>query len=453
MATLRQKIILLAIAPLIIALYAIVVAVQYQSNILAQQYRATVEAAYLNTKKEELHHYVTLAQHAVADLYDSGKNDPATLAAAKAILTKLDYGEDDGYFFVYDNNGKTLMHPRQPDLVGRDLFNLEIEGTAPIQRLLSRAKAGGGFESYLWKNPDTHKVVRKLGYVVPLERWGWMLGAGLYLDDIDVALTKMDAQISGNINTTMIWITGIAIASSLIIALSGLALNMSESRVAHTKLKALAQRVVRSQEDERARLSRDLHDGISQLLVSIKLQVESGLAKLMNLSQPNGLTPAQVSFERAAIQLNDVLGEVRRISHDLRPALLDDLGLSAALAHLTREFSEITSIRYEFNSTVSKDDLSDVGNTVLFRIAQEALTNVKRHASATMVKVHLGGNSKAVTLTIADDGNGFDIDSITQNPKRGIGLRNMHERLEDVGGTLELLSSVAGTRVIATIPY
>jgi two-component system NarL family sensor kinase len=453
MTTLRQKIILLAITPLLVALYAIVFAVHYQSSILAQQYRATVEAAYLTTKKEELHHYVTLATHAIANLYDSGKNDPATLAAARAILTKLDYGEDDGYFFIYDMNGKNLMHPRQPDLVGRDLFNLDIDGNAPIQRLLSRAKAGGGFESYLWKDPLTGKVVRKLGYVVPLERWGWMLGAGLYLDDIDVALTKMDAQISTNINTTMLWIAGIAIASSLIIALSGLALNMSESRLAHSKLKALAQRVVRSQEDERARLSRDLHDGISQLLVSIKLQVESGIAKLMNASSTNFSDPARASFERAATQLNDVLGEVRRISHDLRPALLDDLGLTAALAHLTHEFSEITSIQEEFKSTGMTDNLSDVNNTVLFRIAQEALTNVKRHAAATAVKVNLSGNAKAVTLTVADNGKGFDIASVAQNPKRGIGLRNMHERLEAVGGTLELLSSAAGTRVIATITY
>lgn len=453
MATLRQKIILLAIAPLIIALYAIVVAVQYQSNILAQQYRASVEAAYLTTKKEELHHYVTLATHAIADLYDSGRNDPETLEKAKAILTKLDYGEDDGYFFIYDMNGKSLMHPRQPDLVGQDLFNLEVDGNAPIQHLLARAKAGGGFESYLWTKPSTNKVVHKIGYVIPLERWGWMIGAGLYMDDIDGALTRMDSQISGNIHTTMIWIAGIAIASSLIIALSGLALNMSESRVAHTKLKALAQRVVRSQEDERARLSRDLHDGISQLLVSIKLQVESGIVKLMNLSAQNNFIPAQASFERAAVQLNDVLGEVRRISHDLRPALLDDLGLSAALAHLTREFSEITSIQEKFVSIGATDNLSDVENTVLFRIAQEALTNVKRHSSATQVNVHLSGSKKAVTLTIADNGKGFDIESVTQNPKRGIGLRNMHERLEAAGGKLDVFSSAAGTRLIATIPY
>lgn len=132
----------------------------------------------------------------------------------------------------------------------------------------------------MWEKPSIHKVTPKLGYVVSLDRWGWMLGTGIYLDDVETALEKIEKQVSPNIRNTMLWIAGIAIASALIIALSALALNISEFRVADAKLKVLAQRVVRSQEEERARLSRDLHDGISQWLVSIKLQVESGIAKL-----------------------------------------------------------------------------------------------------------------------------------------------------------------------------
>jgi two-component system NarL family sensor kinase len=290
--------------------------------------------------------------------------------------------------------------------------------------------------------------------VVPLERWGWMLGAALYLDDVDVALAKMDAQISSNIDTTMVWISGIAIAASLIITLSGLALNMSEFRVADAKLKVLAQRVVRSQEDERARLSRDLHDGISQLLVSVKLQIESGIVKLANFRAPAAVEAANASFGRAAKQLNDALGEVRRISHDLRPALLDDLGLAAALAHLTHEFAELTAIEDKFENSARPDQLdrlNDASNTVLFRIAQEALTNVKRHAFATAVKVSLRSKAGRVTLTVSDNGRGFDVADVAKNPKHGIGLRNMHERLEAIGGRLDLHSSAGGTTVIAVI--
>ena len=116
------------------------------------------------------------------------------------------------------------MHPRQPELVGRNLWNLtDMYGNPTIQRLTARAIAGGGLERYMWEKPSTGIVVPKLGYVVMLEKWGWMLGTGIYLDDVDAALKKIDAQSSANIYNTMLWIAGIAIAGALIIALSGLA--------------------------------------------------------------------------------------------------------------------------------------------------------------------------------------------------------------------------------------
>ncbi|TFW06132.1 histidine kinase [Oxalobacteraceae bacterium OM1] len=447
---LRQKIIVLAIAPLIVALCAIAVAVRHQAELLSQQQRASVEAAYVASKEAELKHYVALATHSIAHLYESGRQDATAQEEAKAILAKLDYA-DDGYFFVYDLEGNNLMHPRQPELVGRNLWELrDTSGNPTIQRLIGQAKAGGGYVRYLWEKPSSGKVAPKLGYVVTLDRWGWMLGTGIYLDDVDAAVSRIDSQISGNIQSTMLWIAGIAIASALIIGLCGLALNVSESRVADAKLRALAQRVVRSQEDERARLSRDLHDGISQWLVSIKLQVESGIAKLM--AQASSPEVARDSFDRAATQLNDVLGEVRRISHDLRPALLDDLGLAPALDHLAQEFADRTGIATSFEVNGNVDGLSDVGNTVLFRIAQETLTNIKRHAHASHVTMRLSGDKVSVRLVVADDGTGFDVARVAQHPKRGIGLRNMHERLEAVNGRLQLSSSAEGTQVIATLP-
>jgi two-component system NarL family sensor kinase len=248
----------------------------------------------------------------------------------------------------------------------------------------------------------------------------------------------------------MLWIAGIAAMGVMCIAFTGLALNVSESRVADAKLKVLAQRVVRSQEEERERLSRDLHDGISQGIFSIRLQVESGIAKL---ADPECVPAAHAAFERAASQLNDILGEVRRISHDLRPAILDDLGLAAALDHLTKEFSEGSSLQVNFESAGISDGLSSVANTVLFRIAQEALTNIKRHAEASMVTMRLAGTKTHVELTILDNGKGFDVRHIAQHPKRGIGQRNMHERVEAIGGRLVLTSTIGqGTQVLAILP-
>ena len=181
--------------------------------------------------------------------------------------------------------------------------------------------------------------------------------------------------IRDSIHNTMLWIAAIAIAASVTVASTGLALNISEFRVADAKLKVLAQRVVESQEEERARLSRDLHDGISQWLVSIKLQIEAGMIRLSS-DKPEQRQAAHAVFEHAAGQLSNVMGEVRRISHNLRPAILDDLGLAAALHHLGQEYTLSSGTPVRFEASGITDGLADVANTVLFRIAQEALLSL-----------------------------------------------------------------------------
>ena len=446
---LRQKVIMLAIAPLIVALVAIALFVRQQAVTLAQQQRATIQRAYLDSKEAELRHYVALATRSIAHLTRSGRNDPATLAEAKRILASLSYG-DDGYFFLYDMQGNNLMHPRQPELVGTNMWNWRDDlGEPTIQRLIQRAQAGGGFQRYRWVKPSSSQQALKLGYVVPVPHWGWMMGTGIYLDDVDEALAQIDAQQSRNIEETLLWIAGLAILAALTVATGGLALNISEHRVADAKLKALAQRVVDSQEEERARLSRDLHDGISQALVSVKLQLEAGIIRLGGDAAQQ--QQARGALERTVEQVKSVLGEVRRISHDLRPALLDDLGLAPALEHLAGEFGGHSGMPVRFRCEGPMDALPEMAGTVLFRIAQEALTNVERHAGARQVAISLVRRGRCLTLAIADDGGGFDAHDIARHPQRGIGLRNMMERMEAIGGRLAIESSPLGTRVVASI--
>jgi two-component system NarL family sensor kinase len=162
---------------------------------------------------------------------------------------------------------------------------------------------------------------------------------------------------------------------------------------------------------------------------------------------------ARASFEHTAEELNKVLGEVRRISHGLRPTLLDDLGLAAALEHLAQEFSQHSGMPVAFASNGAVERLPPVVGTVLFRIAQEALTNIERHAGARRISLSLslGLRRKLLTLAIQDDGAGFDTEDVATHPQRGIGLRNMLERLEAIGGALHITSSAAGTTVRASV--
>ena len=142
---LKLKFILLAVIPLVGSLALIAAAVSHQERDLASRERALVEAATMASKEAELRHYVALAQSTVQPLYASGRNDDATKQEAIRLLAALDYGSD-GYFFLYDMSGRNLMHPRQPELVGQDLWEMrDVNGSPVIQNLIARAREGGGF--------------------------------------------------------------------------------------------------------------------------------------------------------------------------------------------------------------------------------------------------------------------------------------------------------------------
>ncbi|WP_439683958.1 Signal transduction histidine kinase [Cupriavidus oxalaticus] len=447
---LRQKILLLAVAPLAVAMLGIAFAVRYQATQLAQHERALVEAAYLQSKEMELRHYVELAQSAIAPMVRSGRADLATRQAAMEALARLDYGPD-GYFFLYDMQGRNLMHPRQPELVGKDLWTMrDAEGTLPIQKLISAAKAGGGAVRYQWKKPSSQQLAPKLGYVMAVPEWGWMLGTGIYLDDVERTLRQLDARAETDIRETMAWIGVIAAISILLVAASGLALNVSEHREADAKLRQLAQRVVQSQEEERARLSRELHDGISQLLVSVKLVLETATNRL-RLAPSEGAAVAPV-LGMALNRLDTVFNEVRRVARNLRPALLDDLGLFAALQHLAREMQGGSRLEIDVTQRGTPRELPDEQATALFRIAQEALTNVERHAGARHVSVSLAFDADATRLTVRDDGAGFDVPRMQLDPRRGIGLRNLGERIAALCGQFDIVSGSGGTELVASLP-
>jgi two-component system NarL family sensor kinase len=242
----------------------------------------------------------------------------------------------------------------------------------------------------------------------------------------------------------MLWIAALAIGSALVVGGAGVVLNISELRVAEARFKALARRGVESQEVERARLSRGLHEGIGQWLVSIRLQIEAGIIRLAGNAEQQ--QAARAGFERTVGQLGDVLGEVRRIAHDLRPAILDDLGLAAALGQLAREFTEHGAAPVHFAADGdAAAGLPDVVTTVLYRIAREALTNSGQHAGARRIDLTLARSKGRVVVTIADDGRGF------APPQRGIELRNMRERIQAIGGSLRIDSSGAGTSVQANV--
>jgi two-component system NarL family sensor kinase len=444
---LKAKVLALAVAPLLLAIALIGGLLTVETQRLESQQSQILEDVLLATKRDELRNYMALALTSIDHLYGAGRNDEAAKEQAKAILSSMNFG-DDGYFYVYANDGLNLVHPRQPDLVGQNLWNMhDSDGTFVIRELIARAQEGGGYQRYLWPKPSTGKIERKLGYSVALPRWGWMLGTGIYLDDVDAAAARLRGNLLESVRQTLLGLATVAVVAAMAVFAGGLALNISEQRQADRKLKALAHRVVSSQEEERARVSRELHDHICQLLVSIKYQFELVGHRLAH----PGDQPVK-AIDKEITALSKAIGEVRRISHDLRPALLDDLGLPAALEHIGNDLAERSGLMVRVSKHVQEERLPELHAVSLFRVAQEALRNVERHAGATRIDIRLDDAGDRLELRITDDGCGFDVKNVELSKDRGIGLTNMRERVERNGGMFQLISHPGHTSLTASFP-
>jgi two-component system NarL family sensor kinase len=444
---LKAKFLWLAVVPLLLAIVAIGGLLVLETRHLERQQSQTLEDVLIATKRDELRNYIGLALTSIEHLYGAGRDDEAAKEQAKSILASMNYG-DDGYFFVYATDGLNLVHPRQSDLIGTNLWNMrDGDGTYVIRELIARAQEGGGFQRYLWPKPSTGKITPKLGYSVALPRWGWVLGTGIYLDDVDAAAARMRGNLFDSVRQTLIGMATVGVLAALAIFAGGLALNISEQRVADRKLEALAHRVVSSQEEERSRVSRELHDHICQLLVSIKYQFELVAHRL---AHPGDQPVRAIDKEIAA--LSTAIGEVRRISHDLRPALLDDLGLPSALEHIGNELAQRSGVQVNVTPHVHEERLPELQAVSLFRVAQEALRNVERHAQASRIDIRLEERDERLVLRITDDGRGFDVRTVEQSKDRGIGLTNMRERVERNGGTFQLVSQPGQTSLTASFP-
>lgn len=444
--TLRTKILLLSLLPLLLVAVTISLISFSQAKNLSEQEIETFERTLLASKKQELRGYVELALDSIAYVQnDPSLDDVEVQRQVKSILHSLTYGED-GYFFLYDRDGVNLVHPIQPELVGQNLINLQDNnGDYVIQNLLRLAREGGGFHRYLWKKPSLDHLEDKLSYVVQLPRWQWMLGTGLYLDDIAAEVAKTRNQVKQNIRNTFLTVLVIVTFTMLLTTLIGVAMNIHGHRQADERLQDIVHRYIRMQVAERRRFSRELHDGINQLMVSAKFRIELAMMKLRD--KPDA---AEEDLDKANQVLSDTIKEVRRISHDLRPSLLDDKGLEKALSYLIHQYSERTGIEVSVDYQLDSEALPEDIEITLYRVIQEALTNTERHAQASNVDIVLSARANRVVMDYHDNGVGFDP---SQPRREGIGLRNMRERVELVAGVFELESSaVAGTSINVKMP-
>jgi PAS domain S-box-containing protein len=256
-------------------------------------------------------------------------------------------------------------------------------------------------------------------------------------------VNRNGSRIPVEVSSRLIYEKGVAMG------IQGTARDITDRKRAQEALRIYSQRLIEAQEAERQKIARELHDEIGQVLTAVRINLQS----IQRSCRTDECLP---QLDDSVAIVDEALGSVRELSIELRPALLDDLGLSAALRWYVDRYAQRTGITARVLNGLKEDTrLPRELETACFRIAQEALTNVARHAQASNVSVQLERSRERMLLTIIDDGIGFDISKLRKSasPAAALGLRGMEERALVLGGYIEIESgSESGTQIRATFP-
>ncbi len=267
-------------------------------------------------------------------------------------------------------------------------------------------------------------------------------------DDLDVRIQERTQELL-QLNKALVAEINERIETEAALRKSDAELETSQRALQHSQveLRALTARLLNAQDEERRRISRDLHDDINQRLAMIVVELES--IERRYPAVPESLASRLRSLQDNVTELSE---DLRSIAYQFHPSVLDDLGISIALRRLVDDFSARTGVKATFHQGKTPEFIPQPVATCLYRIAQESLSNVAKHANATEVDVEFRQEEDTLNLAIKDDGGGFNV-APCQQANGSLGLVSMKERAYQVKGTLDLDSQVGrGTTIRAHIP-
>ncbi|MGH1486418.1 MAG: cache domain-containing protein [Cellvibrionaceae bacterium] len=446
----KAKILLLVLIPLVLVSCVLTILAIFQAKELGNNNLSSFSEKIYDLRRNELKNYTEMALSSVDHIYNStDKNSPEAQEAAKTILRNLAYGSD-GYIFVYDYKGTNVVLPTKPHIEGKNLWDIQDKnGVLLIQELVNDAKQGGGYTNYVWDKPSKGREVDKISYSLGLSDWEWMVGTGLYVDDLDDAIAGVQSEVDSNIARTWKLIAGLALSCTIIVGLIGARFTMSEGKLADEQLRLLSRKAVEGQEEERIRVARDLQKGINKALYATRSKLKD-VAK--NTPMENG--EARKDFLTAVTILDKTIKEVYRISGELRPEMLDTMGLYPAVEALAGKVSAESNIEISFKKSESGNRLPGEFETAIYRIIQEALHNIANHSQATTASIRMRQTRTALSLTIQDNGAGFNVKKVLgKGGQAGVGFVDIRVRAESLGGNFSVFSSEEiGTVIKVDIP-
>jgi signal transduction histidine kinase len=315
------------------------------------------------------------------------------------------------------------------------LMSLMLPGDPPRTRDAMVRRAGTFFAVALTPIEETHRTARE---------------ANLRLNHVVVTLSRRSADLAASNRALKQQIVQRRAAeAALRKSARHYAELLAQSRRLQEQLRHLSHQLLSAQEEERKRISRELHDEIAQTLASINVRL--GALKEGAATSTKDLQKKIASTQRLVEKSVDI---VHRFARELRPTVLDDLGLIPALNSFARALAKRTHLHIHLKIFAAVEDLDNVKRTVLFRVAQEALTNVVRHAQASRVELSIQRHSGTVCMNIKDDGRSFQVQRVLHARRNHrLGLLGMRERVEMIGGRFGIESAPGrGTTIRAEIP-
>jgi anti-sigma regulatory factor (Ser/Thr protein kinase) len=315
------------------------------------------------------------------------------------------------------------------------LVTLVLSGDAPGARAATIRRAGTFFAEALTRIERTHRTAQD---------------ANAHLGEVNQMLRRRSADLAASTRQLKQEIVQRKSAEASL-KRSNLHYGqlLEQSRRMQGRLRLLSRQLLSAQEEERKKISRELHDVIAQTLTSINVRLAS--LKKEATTNTEGLEQNIARTQQLVQRSVDI---VHRFARELRPTVLDDLGLVPALHTFMKGFREETGIRVSLSAFAAVEQASGDKRTVLYRVAQEALTNVARHAQASHAEVKIQKLDGAISMKIKDDGKGFQTKRVMHAKLgRRLGLLGMSERLEMVGGSFTVTSAPGkGTTVLAQVP-
>lgn len=280
-----------------------------------------------------------------------------------------------------------------------------------------------------------HPGLPQQHFAIPIKARGQKYGLVNLLCHLGQTLNEEDLDLLGAIGAQI----------SEIVANAWLRLKLEEKEIAR---QALLESLVEAQEEERRHLARELHDGAGQMLTNL-------LVRIKLLEKKATTTDIQQGLDTLLDTVSETIEQMRELSHRLRPPALEEFGLAVALRTLVKEMTHQTSLNAHCHLALNSSIVPPGVDVILYRIAQEGLTNVLRHAQATEVSVELIADDNAILMTIEDNGRGFSPYHLTAEPgTRHLGLIGMRERAAIAGGYLDVYSAPEqGTTLQVRVPY